>query len=104
MCVDSIRIEDVQVYTTAQHYAAPGKESFATKSLDSFYIGGMIAFSTFFLVEDSTRNILRGESGFITEKNTAPFLLCPIPLTLQQTGFQVVFSERETHDRKYARC
>lgn len=60
--VDSNRIEDVQWWTTAEHYATLFKDSLSIKSVDFFYIGEMIASSMLFPDEDSTRIILHCES------------------------------------------
>lgn len=75
MCIVSIRIEDVQCCTTDQHYADPKKDFLIDKSIDLFYIGGMIASTTSYPDEYLTR--IFAESQLIIEKNTASFLLCP---------------------------
>ena len=54
MCIDNTRIEDMQWYMTAQHYATLDKDFSATKSADFFYVGGMIASSSLSIDEDST--------------------------------------------------
>ncbi|GFW95335.1 hypothetical protein TNCV_2970571 [Trichonephila clavipes] len=40
-CFNSTRIGNVQWCTTAQHNAAPDRDSFATKSVYFCYVGGM---------------------------------------------------------------
>lgn len=96
MCVNNTHIEELQWCTTAQHFAAPDKYSFGSKSIILFYERGVIPSSKF----SPVRIILRGESRVITEKNTSSFLLCPTLMSSvpQKPSPSVWYSERDTQE------
>ncbi|GFW79248.1 hypothetical protein TNCV_2476551 [Trichonephila clavipes] len=65
------------VHADAQQCATTLKDSFASKSIDFCYLGGMNLSAIFSPGIDSTKITLYDTSRFFTEKNMPPFLWCP---------------------------
>ncbi|GFT06183.1 hypothetical protein TNCV_1595821 [Trichonephila clavipes] len=75
---DSIHIENVQCFTTAQKYDTPHNDSFVTRAVDFCYVGEMKVSSNFTLQEKTRRESLCLVHFDSSLKKTPPpsFLWC----------------------------